>query len=188
MVEKFLTLYLDPGEDFGWALANGTRLLAAGTEKMWDVADDIYAVLSNPSDPDVMFREKGRLRAGVKLKEVMLRVGRIVCEDWRLYPKKLKFLKWDMCRTARVIGAITWFCRHFAIEFVLQPASIKEAAQSAGAEEFYYHPLRPNRHQNDAIQHFVFFINTVLLSAMDIEERYATLGIPNQQQVGGDEK
>lgn len=184
--EKFLTLYCDPGEDFGWCMANGTKLLSAGTEKMWTVADDIHVALMQ-SSRDVMFYEPGNRRTGVKASEMKLPIGRVVCEDWRLYPKKLKHLKWDKCRTARVIGDITGSCRRSGTPFILQPASIKEAAQAAGAEELYYHPLRPNRHQNDAIQHFVFYANTVLLSEMDIDQRYEILGIPNNAQEGGDE-
>ncbi len=186
MREKFNTLYLDPGEDFGWVLGNGTSLLAGGTEKMWTVADAIHdkikegyhgGYLSDPSNA----------RSGVDKKLLKLPVGRVVCEDWRLYPNKLKHLKWDKCRTARVIGDVTGTCRRAGVPLIFQPASIKNAAQAAGAEELYWHPLRPNRHQNDAVQHFVFYINTVLLSEMDEEERYAILGIPNNAQEGGDE-
>jgi hypothetical protein len=46
---------------------------------------------------------------------------------------------------------------------VLQPAAIKKQAQAAGAEELYWRPLRENRHQNDAVQHFVFYTQTELM-------------------------
>lgn len=163
MAETFRTLYCDPGEDFGWAVGRHTKLLAAGTEKMWPFADDIWAALNNPNDPDgSIINGDDYVRAGHEGSNVGP-IGRVVCEDWRLYPDKLKFLKWDQCRTARVIGAITFMCRQKSIPLVLQPAAIKKAAQAAGAEELYYKPLRENRHQNDAIQHFVFFTQTELL-------------------------
>jgi len=190
--EDFLTLYCDPGEAFGWCLARDAVLVAAGTERMWFVADEIYSALENDvvgrSDVHSYLRDPANLRDGVEPKLLRLPIRRVVCEDWRLYPDKLKYLKWDKCRTARVIGALTWFCRHFGVELVFQPASIKDAAQSAGAEELYYRPLRENRHQNDAIQHFVFFVNTVLMSGMGVDQRYARLKIPNNAQEGGDEK
>lgn len=182
MKEDFLTLYCDPGEDFGWALACGTLLLSAGTEKMWPCATAIHDAIKNPSDPSYI-RDPAQARDGVDVGLLELPIGRIVCEDWRLYPNKLKHLKWDRCRTARVIGALTWFSIEFGIEMILQPASIKEAAQSAGAEEFYYRPLRENRHQNDAIQHFVFYTHT-----SGMVDPYKILGIPNNVQEGGDEK
>lgn len=164
MSEDFRTLYCDPGEDFGWAVGRHTRLLAGGTEKMWVTADEMWEALSNPSDPHAsIFNGDAYARDGVTAEDNTGPIGRVVCEDWRLYPEKLKFLKWDQCRTARVIGAITFLCRHFEIPLVLQPAAIKKAAQAAGAEELYYKPLKENRHQNDAIQHFVFYTQTELL-------------------------
>lgn len=185
MNEDFLTLYLDPGEDFGWALGCGTKLLARGTEKMWFVADAIYDALIN--DDTAFFSDPSNARDGVDLSLLALPIRRVVCEDWRLYPNKLRSMKWDKCRTARVIGDVTGSCRRAGIELVFQPASIKEAAQAAGAEEFYDRPLRPNRHQNDAMQHFVFYTNTVLMQGMGVEERYKILGIPNNASEGGDE-
>ena len=181
MSEDFLTFYADPGEDFGWCLGHGPVLLSAGTEKMWTVVDAVLAAVKNPSD-DSYIRSPEQARSGVDLAKLGLPIGRIVCEDWRLYPNKLKHLKWDRCRTARAIGGLELIVRMFGLDYVLQPASIKEAAQSAGAEEFYYRPLRENRHQNDAIQHFVFFTHT-----RGMQDPYKLLGIPNNVQEGGDE-
>jgi hypothetical protein len=186
MREDFLTLYLDPGEDFGWCLGCGTTLVSAGTEKMWFVADEIHNDLYG--NPSPYLRDENLLRDGVDPMLLSLPIKRVVCEDWRLYPEKLKFLKWDKCRTARVIGDVTGSCRRTGTELIFQPASIKQAAQAAGAEELYYRPLHENRHQNDAIQHFTFFVHTVLITEMDPQERYAILGIPNNAQEGGDEK
>jgi hypothetical protein len=161
--EPFRTLFCDPGEDFGWALGRGLTLLAGGTEKMWPMADEVWAALEDPSDgmlaegaiPDLREDVDPALNSGP--------IGRIVCEDWRLYPDKLRFLKWDRCRTARVIGALTMMARIKMIEFRLQPAAIKPAAQAAGCEALYYKPLHENRHANDAIQHFAYFTQTEML-------------------------
>jgi hypothetical protein len=161
VTESFLTLYCDPGEDFGMCLANGTKLLAARTEKMWTVAREIHDAIEEFGDAWNMF--KGYERSDVEEDELKLPIGRIVCEDWRLYPDKLQELAWDPCRTARVIGAVTLICLLNDVTLIFQGANIKKAAQAAGAEELYYKPVRENRHQNDAIQHFVFYSNVELM-------------------------
>lgn len=161
MTEDFLTLYCDPGEDFGWAIGCGTKLLAAGTLKMWTMADIVWDDLQNG---DSELREDGWWREGCDPSDYAdMKIQRIVCEDFRLYPWALKQLSWDRVRTARVIGALTFMCRVASIPFILQPAAIKKAAQAAGAEELYYKPLHENRHQNDAIQHYVWYTNVELM-------------------------
>lgn len=158
--EEFLTLYCDPGESFGWALGCGLTLVSAGTSPMWDVPDDLWAALiGDPSE----LRNPERIREGVDPALLERPLARVVAEDWRLYPDKMKALAWDQCRTARVIGALKFICRYHTIPMILQPAAIKKQAQAAGAEELYYRPLHENRHQNDAIQHFVFYTQTELL-------------------------
>lgn len=163
--ETFRTIYADPGEDFGWCVGRDTTLLAAGTTKMWHMADDIWAALNSPNDPIIPINNEAQGRNGVKQEDLLGPIGRIVCEDWRLYPWVIKkgSLDFDQCRTARVIGAMQFMCRVKGIPFVLQPAAIKPGAQAAGAEELYYRPLKENRHANDSIQHFVFFTNVELL-------------------------
>jgi hypothetical protein len=167
--EDFLTLYCDPGEDFGWCVGKGLDLLAAGTEKMWPFADLIWEKLNHPDQLELAGGEPNPLagashiRAGVDPEDMRLPIKRVVCEDFRIYPWKAKELAFDQVRTARVIGAITFMCRQKYIPLVLQGANIKDAAQAAGAEELYYKPLKENRHQNDAIQHFVFFTNVELM-------------------------
>lgn len=162
-MEEFRTLYVDPGEDTGWCVARGFKLLSAGTEKMWPFADEVWAELNRKrnighasaiSDPSFA-------RSGITVEDLQLGdIRRIVCEDFRIYPWKAKDLAWDRVRTARLIGALTFMARLKGIPFVLQPAAVKPYAVAAGAEEFYYKPLHENRHQNDAIQHYVFYINT----------------------------
>lgn len=161
-IETYRTLYCDPGEDFGWCIGRDTKLLAAGTEKMWTMADDVWAALNDPDNEDLALNGDDFVRKGCEGENVGP-IGRIVCEDFRIYPWAAKQLSWDRVRTARVIGALTFMARLHSIPFVLQPAAIKKAAQSAGAEELYYRPLKENRHQNDAIQHFVFFTQTNLM-------------------------
>ena len=176
IIEPFRTLYCDPGEDFGWCVGRGTKLLGAGTHKMWDFADEVYdALLGLPSASYLLneFDLGGYCREGVEESEQafynenpkFMQIGRIVYEDFRLYPWVLRSgaLDWNPVRTARVIGALTMIARRADIPLIAQPAAIKKAAKSAGAEELYYHPLHENRHQNDAIQHFVFYTNTELL-------------------------
>lgn len=160
--ETFRTLYVDPGEDTGWCVARGFKLLAGGTEKMWPFADEVWTELDSPISGITILSDPRSARNGVSDKELTGPIGRIVCEDFRIYPWKVNELKWDRVRTARLIGALTFMARLKGIPFVLQPAAIKQAAQSAGAEELYCRPLHENRHENDAIQHFVFFSNTGL--------------------------
>ena len=123
---------------------------------MWTFADEVWLALqgepSELNDPDAPW-----LLDDVDPELLKLPITTIVCEDWRLYPDKLKALAWDQCRTARLIGALTAYTRIHRLNWHLQPASIKPEAQRAGCEELYYRPLHENRHQNDAIQHFVYF-------------------------------
>ncbi len=158
--ERFKTLYCDPGEDAGWALANGPKLLARGTEKMWPWADYVWMALrSGGADGPLGCGAEALAytRMGIGPKQIEPAIGRIVCEDFRIYPWAAKELAWDQVRTARLIGALTMFSRIFDIPFFLQPAAIKDEAQLLGASEYYDYPEHPNRHQNDAIQHFVYF-------------------------------
>ena len=135
-------LSLDPGESTGWALWSEGKLAEAGTDVLWDVIDSLSAA-SECKENEVGFPTD---------------LGLIVMEDWALYPWKLKELAWDKCRTARGIGAIELICRQVSIQLVLQPASIKKSAVSAGAEELFMRPLHENRHANDAIMHGVFYM------------------------------
>ena len=179
MTEDFLTLYCDPGEDFGWCLGNGTTLVAAGTHKMWTMVDHVWDALSSDGGPsDTVLLTDAFIRDGVSADLYEgLPIGRIVCEDFRIYPWKAKALAWDQVRTARAIGALTFMARVKELPFILQPAAIKKAAQAAGAEELYYRPLHENRHQNDAIQHFVWYTNVELLGM--------NLPLPKQESAEG---
>lgn len=165
MTEDFRTLYCDPGEDFGWAVAAGHTLLARGIHKMREFEDIIWADLNGEvtvlSDPLSAYAYDETNTLWV---EVLKRpIQRIVCEDFRIYPWKAKDLAMDPVRTARSIGAIEFMARQMDIPVIFQGANIKKAAQRAGVGEFYDHPLYENRHSNDALQHYAYFVNTQLL-------------------------
>lgn len=162
--ERFKTLYCDPGEDAGWCLANGPKLLSRGTENMWIFADYVWWALradqSGTSAEGPLGHGAEALAhtfKGIGKAQIDLPIGRIVCEDFRIYPWKAQDLAWDSVRTARLIGALTMMSRIFDIPFFLQPAAIKDEAQLLGAREYYDQPEHPNRHQNDAMQHFVYY-------------------------------
>lgn len=146
-------LTIDPGEDSGWSCWDRKThaLLVAGTTRLWDLIDDI---------------ERGLLHNEGVFKDVDL----VVCEDWALYEWEVRNLAWDKCRTARGIGAITLLCRQSGTVFRLQGAKIKNYAVAAGAEEYFYRPLKENRHQNDAIMHGVYYIQKVVLGNDDDRE------------------
>jgi hypothetical protein len=156
---------VDPGEDTGLAVWEGTDLIFGATIKMGDVPLMLHYVLLEPEKLDdfldrypecVDFAEQIRDRP----------IERIVCEDWKLYPwvmytpdgRASHALDFDQCRTARLIGKIEHLAIIAGVSFHLQGADIKETAESGGAENLYYKPLHENRHQNDAIQHGVFWL------------------------------
>lgn len=151
--DKFLTV--DPGEDTGYAVWTPDGLIDGGTEKMWTFSDALW---------DEVMRQHLAVR-GLEDDELQDDVARnlrdiklVVVENWALYPWVLQTgaMDWDECRTARLIGSIFAACRFAGWDYEQQPAKIKERAVAAGAENFYVHPLRENRHQNDAIQHGIF--------------------------------
>lgn len=160
VTEDFRTLFVDPGEDTGFCVSCGTELLSGGTEKMWYMADEVWQDLNG--EPAIT-NSPDYLRDDDKAEALALPLGRIVCEDFRIYPWAAKDLAWDRVRTARLIGALTFMARVKRIPFILQPAAIKDAATAAGAEELFWRPLRENRHQNDACLHYVWFTNVELL-------------------------
>lgn len=150
---KFLTI--DPGEDTGWSVWDAAQLVDAGTTKMWDFSDAVWGIALSAytkthylSLPDDLQEVADSIR-GIDL---------VVIENWSLYPWKAMAgeLNWDECRTARLIGSIYAACRAAGWTYEQQPAKIKERAVAAGAEHYFSHPLRENRHANDAIMHGVF--------------------------------
>jgi hypothetical protein len=148
--EDELWLSCDPGESVGWALWRGSTLIDAGTGVLWDFAQSVFVAVFRPEEAELI---------GDWLAEKFIGITRIVMEDWRIYPREAKkgTLDWDQCRTARLIGALTLICQQGSMEYVLQPALIKEAAEQAGAEAFFLSPRDENRHANDAIRHGVYY-------------------------------
>lgn len=156
---------VDPGEDTGLSIWEDDRLILGYTLKMEVVDIMFYYLLVEPQSLDgfvQMYPEAEDFVSEVRDRPI----ERVVCEDWRLYPHVMytpdgrasHALDWDQCRTARLIGAITLCARLTSTPMILQPAKIKETAVAAGAEQLYYKPLHENRHQNDAIQHGVFYL------------------------------
>jgi hypothetical protein len=171
VTEDFRTLYCDPGEDFGFCWGKGFKLLGGGIEKMWPITHEVFNALDDPGTT-IFDGASPLLRAGITAEDNSGPFKRIVCEDFRIYPNKYRSLIWNPVRTARVIGALTFFAQKFDLELVFQPASIKSTAEAAGAEELFYHPLHENRHVNDAIMHFFFYTNGTM--------RNIEIPVPNQ--------
>ena len=154
MSDRWLTI--DPGEDTGVSLWEGTTLVDAYTMKMRDVPDILWSWLTGEvTDASTEHSEFFAQLQGHTL-------VRVVCEDWVIYPWAAKSLSWDPCRTARLIGQITWIVNKFDVPVHFQGAKIKERAVAGGAETFFLRPLHENRHANDAIMHGVFFVQTEL--------------------------
>lgn len=149
MADRWLTI--DPGEDTGLSLWEDEALIDAYTLKMRDVADLLWSWLTGEvTNASVEHSEFFAQLQGHKL-------IRVVCEDWVIYPWKAKSLAWDECRTARLIGAITWVVNKFDVPVHFQGAKIKEEAVAAGAENYFLSPRHENRHANDAIMHGVWY-------------------------------
>jgi hypothetical protein len=186
VADNFRTLYCDPGEDFGWCVGVDFKLISRGITKMWEtvheVADDLENLLLSPADHRATIFNN--CDSGYAIDDVdpdlfRLPVGRIVCEDFRIYPWKAKSLTFNPVRTARAIGALTYLAQRHGIPFVLQPAAIKKAAVAAGAEELFDSPRHENRHSNDAIMHFTYFTATEL--------RGISIPVPNEGVQGQDD-
>lgn len=167
MIERWITI--DPGESCGLAVWEEDRLIYGHTMPMGDVDILLHYALVEPSDDavaDFLRRYPDCLDFYEQIHPIGYKIVRIVCEDWSLYPwvmytpdgRATHALDFDKCRTARLIGAITHVARLADIPVHLQGADIKETAVAGGAEQLYYKPLHENRHQNDAIQHGVYWL------------------------------
>lgn len=164
ITEDFLTLYSDPGEDYGWAIGCGTTLVARGIIKMWDMALIVDQAIEDGHPTKTELFDEAYLRDDINVEDYAdMQIERFVCEDFRIYPWAAQELAWDRVRTARVIGALTLIGLKNNVPLILQPAAIKKAAKAAGAEELFDRPLYENRHSNDAIMHFTFYTATELL-------------------------
>jgi hypothetical protein len=167
VTERWITV--DPGEDTGLNVWEDDKLILGWTLKMDVVALMLHYALVEQDDheiADFLSRYPECEEFFEQIHPADYKIIRIVMEDWRLYPwvmytpdgRASHALDFDQCRTARLIGAITHVARLAGIPVHLQGADIKETAEAAGAENFYYKPLHENRHQNDAIQHGVFWL------------------------------
>jgi hypothetical protein len=165
VTERWITV--DPGEDCGLNVWEDNRLILGYTLKMGVVDLMLHFAMIERSKKKIA--DFLNLYPEVRdfFDEVHgYKIIRVVMEDWKLYPwvmytpdgRASHALDFDQCRTARLIGAITHVARLADVPVYLQGADIKETAVNAGAENFYYHPLHENRHQNDAIQHGIYWL------------------------------
>lgn len=184
ITEGFRTLFIDPGEDTGWCQGVGDQLIGAGTTKMNEFAHDVWAAVTYRPGPKPVGYQLPYLndprgpwvRDEAPNKSWLKPIGRIVCEDFRIYPWEAQkgTLNWDQVRTARLIGKLEFIAELHEIPFILQGANIKKRAVAGGAEELFYRPLHENRHQNDAIMHFVYFTQTELRGVKLLEDSLTT--------------
>ncbi len=144
---KFIAV--DPGEDTGWSVWENGELVDGGQlplkkfiAAVWDSTESREAYLG--TEPDLI-----ELMKGWKI---------IVCESFRLYPWAAEALVWDSLRTSQGIGALKLIARITGRQFVEQEAKIKDAAEAAGAAEFFRYPLHANRHFCDSARHGVWYI------------------------------
>jgi hypothetical protein len=149
-------LCVDPGEETGWSVWKGEKLLGGGQTKLWPFGHDVYDAIHDNVGP-LAEGEETLLRPGVSADENTGPIELIVCEKFALYPWAAKDLAFDEFRTSQLIGALTFICTLHQVELHKQPASIKERALAGGAKEFFVRPLHENRHQNDSIMHGVFY-------------------------------
>lgn len=161
-------LAIDPGEDTGLSIWEGESLVSAHTIKLWRVADLLDHLVCN--DVPVAEENEDIHEAWVDGRG---EIERVVCEDFRIYPWKAKDLAWDQVRTARLIGALTFLCHKHDVEFILQPAKIKERAVAGGAEELFSTPLHENRHANDSIMHGSYYVQVVLNGVSNSESAHS---------------
>lgn len=160
---NFRWITFDPGEDAGWSVWKGVKLLGAGTAKLWPLADEVWSVLNGEADALLGTGDRPWLRSNVTPEENSGKLELFVIEKFALYPKEAKSLAWNEFRTVQLIGALTFMARVYGVDVHKQPASIKERAKAGGAEELFYRPLHQNRHQNDAIMHGVFYSQVEML-------------------------
>ena len=143
--EKWVSV--DPGEMTGYAVWTRNELVVASAVPLWDfvltMGDGLMS--GNPT-----------LRR-VDLWDAANDWSLLVMEDWALYPWAAEKLGWDKQDTVRGIGALQFIAEALERQYVLQPAKIKQSALSAGAQELFRRPLKPNRHANDAIMHGVHY-------------------------------
>lgn len=149
-------LYVDPGEEAGWCVGSGDKLLGGGQTKLFQLAHDFYDALHEGKGP-LAEGASGLLRSGVEPFENEGEFDLVVIETFALYPWKAKELAWDEFRTVQLIGALQFVAQLYDIPVHKQAAKIKERAKAGGVEELFIRPLVENRHQNDAIMHFWFY-------------------------------
>lgn len=163
-------LCVDPGENTGWSIWRGDKLLGGGQTLMGQFKFDVWDAITANEGP-LSEGQSHLLHKGVKKAENKGRIGLFVIEKFALYPDKAKTMIWDEFRTVQLIGALVFMAELNDIKVEKQPASIKQRAMAGGAEELFVRPLKENRHENDSIMHG-FFYNQVTKKGIK-------LGIPD---------
>lgn len=149
-------LCVDPGENTGWSVWKGARLLGGGQTDLWQFAHNVKESLVSNTGP-LAEKETDLLHKGRKASENTGPFEIFIIEKFALYPWKAKDLAFNEFRTVQLIGALKLIAFDFDIEVEPQSAQIKERALAGGAEEFFIRPLHENRHQNDSIMHGFFY-------------------------------
>lgn len=148
-------LCIDPGETTGWSLWDQEGDLVWADQTPMAKFGDLLWETMNREGNENDFRKAVSWGEDVEVEKIIA----VICEEWQLYPWIIAAggLDFDKCRTARLIGAITFMCRVHGVSIEFQGADIKPAAVEAGAEALYLEPVHENRHANDSIQHGVFY-------------------------------
>lgn len=149
-------LCVDPGEETGWSIWSGSRLLGGGQTKLGHFKHDVWDAVFDNVGP-LAEGEEDCLHTGVTAKDNVGPFTLFVIEQFVLYPWKAQSLAWDEFRTSQLIGALKLIAERGDIEVEKQAAKIKERAMAGGAGELFVRPLRENRHQNDSIMHGFFY-------------------------------
>lgn len=142
-----LWLAVDPGISVGNSVWDDDKYVDGGTDDIWEFADAVWRAVFQPLTGEVIEEDE--------LAHRYIGIEKMVVEDFKIYPWDARRggLDWDPVRTARLIGALKIIARQGNLEFILQPAKIKERAEAAGAKSLFFTPLVENRHLNDSILH-----------------------------------
>jgi hypothetical protein len=149
-------LCCDPGETTGFSIWAGAKVIGGGQTPLWQFAHDVWDALADNVGP-LSELQDDLLHPGVSQEENTGPITLMVIEKFALYPWLAKELAWNEFRTVQLIGALVFMAELHDVEVEKQAANIKERAMAAGAGELFVRPLRENRHQNDSLQHGVWY-------------------------------
>ncbi len=84
------------------------------------------------------------------------KIDTLVCEEFKLYPDKMASLAWSTLGTVEVIGVLRERCRREKVEFVTQPAAIKNPTMAKAKRLGMKAPR--GGHVTDAWAHGLFYL------------------------------